>query len=197
MISRISPSLRHRQSVRTDVFRESLRQLLLSVPWKPILQRVPGTLLLLLIPFAIFGPMYMPMLWSSVFFILHVMLLANNVRSAYAMRDAYGKSVAHSHTDWYEKYCRETGAFDGSDTIHDLPFDQVVHIIILPNYKEDMGTLTETLAILASHRQAMTQYKVNGVQNASRFSFRNNQDVRFVWRWRSLRWKALRRPINC
>ena len=43
---------------------------------------------------------------------------------------------------------------------HDLPFDHIVHVIILPNYKEDMGTLEDTLDVLASHSRALTQYKV-------------------------------------
>ena len=36
----------------------------------------------------------------------------------------------------------------------------VVHAILLPNYKEDIDTLRETLEVLASHAQARTSYDV-------------------------------------
>jgi len=38
--------------------------------------------------------------------------------------------------------------------------DLVLHAIILPNYKEDMETLKETLEVLASHPQAKSSYEV-------------------------------------
>jgi len=41
-----------------------------------------------------------------------------------------------------------------------MPFDDVLHVIILPNYKETQDTLCETLDILASHPRALTQYKI-------------------------------------
>jgi hypothetical protein len=59
-----------------------------------------------------------------------------------------------------QKYCDETGTIDGMDTGHDLPFDTVLHVIIIPNYKEEMETLCETLDVLASHTKALTQYKI-------------------------------------
>lgn len=37
----------------------------------------------------------------------------------------------------------------------------VVHAILLPNYKEDLDTLRETLDVLASHAQARTSYDVS------------------------------------
>lgn len=43
---------------------------------------------------------------------------------------------------------------------HDLSFSAIEHLIILPNYKEDMETLYETLDVLASHSMALTQYKI-------------------------------------
>ncbi|KAJ3201469.1 hypothetical protein HDU67_001326, partial [Dinochytrium kinnereticum] len=54
----------------------------------------------------------------------------------------------------------ETHTVSGSDTRHDLPYDHISHIIILPNYKEDMDTLCETLDVLASHNRAVSQYKI-------------------------------------
>jgi hypothetical protein len=40
------------------------------------------------------------------------------------------------------------------------PEERVVHAIVVPNYMEDLGTLRETLDVLASHRRARTQYEV-------------------------------------
>lgn len=39
--------------------------------------------------------------------------------------------------------------------------DLILHTIILPNYKEDMDTLKETLDVLASHSQAVSSYEVS------------------------------------
>ena len=38
--------------------------------------------------------------------------------------------------------------------------DQITHVVILPNYMEDIGTLRETLMVLASHGKAKSQYEV-------------------------------------
>jgi hypothetical protein len=38
--------------------------------------------------------------------------------------------------------------------------EPLVHAIILPNYKEDMDTLRETLEVLASHQLASSSYEV-------------------------------------
>lgn len=38
--------------------------------------------------------------------------------------------------------------------------DTIIHAIIIPNYKEEMDTLKETLEVLASHPRACTSYDV-------------------------------------
>ncbi len=43
----------------------------------------------------------------------------------------------------------------------DLVPDSVVHAIVIPNYKEEMDTLRETLDVLASHPQARNCYDVS------------------------------------
>lgn len=43
----------------------------------------------------------------------------------------------------------------------DLSDDQVIHAIVIPNYKEEIDTLTETLDVLASHSQARCSYDVS------------------------------------
>ena len=42
-----------------------------------------------------------------------------------------------------------------------MALDDVVHVILVPNYKESLETLCETLDVLASHDRAVLQYKVN------------------------------------
>lgn len=39
--------------------------------------------------------------------------------------------------------------------------EEMVHVIILPNYMEDIDTLRTTLAVLASHPRARSQYEVS------------------------------------
>lgn len=43
----------------------------------------------------------------------------------------------------------------------DIAPDRIVHAIIVPNYKEEMDTLRETLEVLASHPQARNTYDVS------------------------------------
>lgn len=43
----------------------------------------------------------------------------------------------------------------------DYTEDGVVHAIMIPNYKEEMDTLQETLEVLASHPQARSSYDVS------------------------------------
>ena len=42
-----------------------------------------------------------------------------------------------------------------------------IHAILLPNYKEDIDTLRETLDVLASHAQARTSYDVSPIFDVS------------------------------
>lgn len=53
------------------------------------------------------------------------------------------------------------------------PLDNtLLHVIIIPNYKEDVDTLRATMAVLASHAQAQTSYHVGHI------FFRNTQNSR-------------------
>ncbi|RKO86812.1 hypothetical protein BDK51DRAFT_52220 [Blyttiomyces helicus] len=133
---------------------------LAQVPWKPILQRLPGIWILCLLPFAILGPVYLPAAFGFYYFLLHFLFFLNNARSAYGVYVCYNNAKASSVTDWVAKYCAATGTTDGHDTRHDLPYEHIVHVVILPNYKEDVDTLCETLDTLASHTRALSQYKI-------------------------------------
>ncbi|KAJ1555638.1 hypothetical protein HK405_015283 [Cladochytrium tenue] len=138
----------------------SVSALVAKVPWRPILQRLPGVWLLGVFLFGLFGPAYIPLAFSAYFLILHVIFIGSSARTAYGIYHASKQVKMWSTTDWLEKYCVKTGASSASDLRHDLPFDDVNHVIIIPNYKENLETLCETLDILASHSRALTQYKI-------------------------------------
>lgn len=57
----------------------------------------------------------------------------------------------------------EAGDSDMRDSVTEVEFDQdkVIHAIIIPNYKEDVDGLRETLDVLASHPQARVCYDVS------------------------------------
>jgi antirestriction protein len=42
--------------------------------------------------------------------------------------------------------------------------EPLIHAIILPNYKEDMDTLKETLEVMASHQFARSSYEVRAMK---------------------------------
>ncbi|KAI8891787.1 hypothetical protein BC833DRAFT_613301 [Globomyces pollinis-pini] len=140
--------------------RTYLKNYLISLPWQAVFQRLPGCLVIAIIPFTIWGPIYTPFLFAFYFVTLHLLAAYQSIRTCYAVRTGYFQSIIHSTTNWLQKYCEDRGVLDGSDLRHDIPFDSVVHVIILPSYKEDLNTLCETLDILASHRRALTQYRV-------------------------------------
>ncbi|KAJ3320939.1 hypothetical protein HDV06_004717 [Boothiomyces sp. JEL0866] len=131
-----------------------------KLPLQSIFQRVLGVGYVLFIPFCVFGPIYTPIAFTIYYLILNVFLILNNVRTTFGARSAYLGAKKHSQTNWAEKYCETTGASFPDDTRHDLPFDAVRHVIIIPQYKEDMGTMYDTLDVLASHSMALSNYKI-------------------------------------
>ncbi|KAJ3328375.1 hypothetical protein HDU76_010081 [Blyttiomyces sp. JEL0837] len=65
-----------------------------------------------------------------------------------------------STIDWVEKFCAKTGCVNSGDLRAEMRFDDVEHVIVLPNYKESLDTLCETLEVLGSHSRARSQYKI-------------------------------------
>ncbi|KAI8901154.1 hypothetical protein BC833DRAFT_173717, partial [Globomyces pollinis-pini] len=154
------PTIRPQVPTDNVSLSKQLNTFIQNLPWKAIFQRMPGTLVLFIIPFSIFGAVYAPFLFSFYFVSLHLFAAFQSIRTCYAVRTGLHQSVVHSTTNWLQKYCEDRGVLDGSDLRHDLPYDSIIHVIILPSYKEDLNTLCETLDILASHRRALTQYRV-------------------------------------
>jgi hypothetical protein len=132
----------------------------MTVPWAAVLQRVPGILVLCVIPWSFLGPLLTPVSFGIYFMMLHLMLISSNIRSAYGIYSGYYSCLKASTTDYLQKYLLKTGTRHGSDESHDLPIDTISHIIILPNYKETLDTLCESLDVLASHTKALTQYRI-------------------------------------
>ena len=137
-----------------------LKQLVLQIPFQKIFQRFPGLLVILVLPFSIYGPVYTPIMYTVYFTLLNVLMLWQAIRTCYAVVIGYWNTKMFASIDWYEKYKETTGVVDGNDLRHDLPFNSILHVIIIPNYKEDLDTLMETLDILASHSQSLKQYRV-------------------------------------
>lgn len=94
------------------------------------------------------------------FHLLFTSATSFNPRTVYATRTAFILAKLSSHTNWIADYMLKTSTIHLSDTSHDLPFDSVLHVILLPNFKEDLGTLGETLDVLASHECALTSYRI-------------------------------------
>ncbi|KAF7561142.1 hypothetical protein G7046_g3019 [Stylonectria norvegica] len=86
--------------------------------------------------------------------------LAMRRRSSYAS-SASSETLTSSHND-YSSTVSEAGDSD-PDTYTEgghLTVDRVIHAIIIPNYKEELDTLKETLDVLASHPQAHDSYDI-------------------------------------
>jgi len=68
--------------------------------------------------------------------------------------------------------------------------DNVVHAIIIPNYKEEIDTLRETLDVLASHPQARYSYDVsrsNAQTEIIPLKWFLTRSTRFILEWNSER----------
>ncbi|KAJ3335422.1 hypothetical protein HDU91_002195 [Kappamyces sp. JEL0680] len=130
------------------------------IPLASILQRLPGVVAIIFIPFCFLGPIYTPAVFSAYYVFLHLAFAFNAARSMVTSRLAFHAAIKHSKTNWAEKYCEKVGVQSIQDTRHDLPYDSIKHVIIIPQYKEDLGTMYDTLDVLASHPMALTHYKI-------------------------------------
>ena len=133
-----------------------------------ILQRLPlclhiGACLLLLL-----GPFFFPIGFALYYVFINFSLVMFSGRTALGVFFAWRNSLKHSYTDW-STYAT-AGATDATVDHHadsrslpdasSLQIEDIFHVIIIPNYKEDVNTLMETLDVLASHHRAKTNYKV-------------------------------------
>ncbi|KAJ3344180.1 hypothetical protein HDU83_005309 [Entophlyctis luteolus] len=140
----------------------SLFQILVlrAVPWRMLLQRLPGVLIVFVVVLGLLGPAYAPFFYASYLLAIHLLSANAAIRIAYGSKVAVAQAVRHSTTDWSALYCSITGSAHTADLSHDLPFDDVDHVIIIPGFKESEDTWCETLDVLASHSRAVSHYKV-------------------------------------
>lgn len=122
---------------------------------RPILQRLPGMLLIAVFLLAAYGPKYTPYLFVFYLAFLHIIFIGNNFRAAFAAYTTFISSKSSTFTNWRSKYLEIP-----SSQRDNVDFDSVIHCIILPNFRENLGTLRETLNVLASHYSASTNYWV-------------------------------------
>lgn len=137
--------------------RESKKKL--SAFLHALAQRVPGITLIFIWVLGFIGPPFIPYVFWVVVMIMHVFLVTNAVRLAFGLVITAVKTKKYVTTDWH----KQIEDFKNEEHISDLPvrIDQVRHIIIIPNYKEEMETLMETLETLANHDLAKSAYKVH------------------------------------
>lgn len=146
---------------------------------RAFLQRLPGILLTSLVPFSFLGPTSFPYIYYMYYAFLKLCTLINAIRTTHGLRTAYHQVVASSQTDWCMKYRSHVN----NDSMGKYPttqsrenalkvFDDVRHVIVIPNFKEDLGTLKETLDVLASHARAKSQYTVGFFLLLVLFSFK-------------------------
>lgn len=123
-----------------------------------VTQRIPGITLIFIILLGFLGPPFIPSVYWIVVLILHVFLCTNAVRLAFGLVFTAVKTKKYIMCDWKQRI----EEFKAQEQITELPvqFDQIRHVIIIPNYKEEMETLLETLDVLASHELAKNTYKV-------------------------------------
>lgn len=111
------------------------------LPLDSIFQRLPGVITVLFLPFVFLGPAYTPHLYTFYYYWIHTIFLISNLKTLFGSINAFYSARKHSMTNW------------------DCKAD-VVHSIIIPQYKEEMGTMFDTLDVLASHPLAISSYKV-------------------------------------
>ncbi|KAI9343145.1 glycosyl transferase family group 2-domain-containing protein [Obelidium mucronatum] len=132
-----------------------------------LFQRLPGFFVLATIPFLMLAPYYTPTFFAVYYAILMIAISIISLRTTFGIMFTVITSYQKSKTDWQLKreqhvavVKEKLGSCGELDQELLLTVDDVFHVIVVPNYKESVGTLTETLDVLASHSLAKTNYKV-------------------------------------
>jgi len=90
-------------------------------------------------------------------FFLHILSVAFPLRSCFAMRDVFHRMTEVANVMPNTRR-RRVQSIKNEEGVQQFPVP--LFCIILPNYKEDMETLEETLRVMASHPQARYSYHV-------------------------------------
>ncbi|KAI8609517.1 hypothetical protein BC830DRAFT_1173485 [Chytriomyces sp. MP71] len=145
---------------------------------RSILLRVAGLLLLLLLPFTLLAPLHTPTLFAVYYAFLNGVLALSTFRTALGILFAWYSVRRHSFTKWeLQETNRVEGCrrcFPASEMVltgkkvkDHLHMEDVMHVILVPNYKEDVETMADMLRVLGSHTSAKTNYKVCLAMEAS------------------------------
>ncbi|KAJ3016843.1 UNVERIFIED_CONTAM: hypothetical protein HDU68_012003, partial [Siphonaria sp. JEL0065] len=133
------------------------------VVMRQILQRLPGFLLLCLIPFVMLVPFHAPTSFAVYYGWLSAVFMLTAFRTTLGVINIWISSVRHSSVDWINKRDDEVTSLRQEESNLDDEFmtiKDIYHVIIIPNYKESIETLVETLDVLASHPISKSNYKV-------------------------------------
>ncbi|KAG8833719.1 hypothetical protein FRC17_010182 [Serendipita sp. 399] len=125
-----------------------------------LLQRIPLFTHIVVLGLALYGPTQAQYYVGFVFFMLHIVLISSQFRTAYGVIRCLYLIRIHNSTNWWNYYVEHAkdahpSALETHHTPRTLP-----HLIVIPSYKESMATLTQTLSILASHPLSKATYKV-------------------------------------
>ncbi|KAJ3204874.1 hypothetical protein HDU83_005046 [Entophlyctis luteolus] len=115
-----------------------------------VMLRIPALLLVLLLLLGFLAPYHLPMLFAGYYAFCNVFLLVSTLRTVLGVVCVCVLSVRQSFAS-FENNCSDPSC---------LPIQDIRHVIILPNYKEDIDNLRDTLNVLASHSGAKSSYKV-------------------------------------
>ncbi|KAJ3262755.1 hypothetical protein HDU77_011839 [Chytriomyces hyalinus] len=132
---------------------------------RQVMLRVAGVLLILLLPFTLLAPRHAPVVFAAYYAFLNAVLALSTWRTALGIAAVWFLSRRHSHQHWSLE--ADDPDPDADQSRFHLRLKDVVHIILLPNYKEDPETLSDTLNVLASHARARSNYKICLAMEAS------------------------------
>jgi hypothetical protein len=108
------------------------------------LEILPGALAIFLISSLIWGFLWFPMELALLLLVFDVYWLWKSWTIGFHALKGVGLMQKNRDRDWYAEY--RAAAERGEDV---LPWDQVRHVVIVPNYKESDAKLHQTLSTLA------------------------------------------------
>jgi hypothetical protein len=112
-----------------------------------IVDGLPGALAWLSIIAMVIGAIFTPWIVFTIAAVCSGYMALRTVLAAYANWVGLRRIRQWENTDWQERYRRQRRA-------HSLQWDSIWHVVIIPNYKEDIGVLRQTLARLAESPMA-------------------------------------------
>ncbi|MBM3205558.1 hypothetical protein FJZ41_01755, partial [Candidatus Shapirobacteria bacterium] len=107
------------------------------------LEMLPGTLAWTVILFPLWGAFFMPRIVAYFTIAFLVFWFYRSFQSAILGIKGYLKIRQSEKTDWFKKYLKDKNK-------NSLPWRQIKHVIIIPNYNESVEIMAESLRALAN-----------------------------------------------